>query len=74
MIFCFGWWDDFAGRRGGEEAGTSKAKNRRTKGNQDSNFLPILCDIERPLELKMGMVVVVDELGNSIVVTAGDHA
>lgn len=36
--------------------------------------LPILGDIERPLEQQVSVVIVVDELGDGIVVTAGKHA
>jgi hypothetical protein len=33
--------------------------------------LPVLLDVERPVKLKVGHVVVVYELGNGLVVAAG---
>ena len=36
--------------------------------------LPVLLDVERPLELQMGLVVVVDEFGNGGVVATAEHA
>lgn len=36
--------------------------------------LPILRDIERPLELQMGVVIVVHESGESGVMASGQHA
>ena len=36
--------------------------------------LPIFGNVERPLEQEMGVVVVVEELGHGIVVSAGQHA
>lgn len=39
-----------------------------------SSFLPVLGDVEGPLEVEVGVVVVVDELGYSVVVATGDHA
>jgi hypothetical protein len=36
--------------------------------------LPILCNVERPFEQEMGLVVVVDELGDSVVVSSGEHS
>lgn len=35
--------------------------------------LPILGNVEGPLELKMGLLVVVDKAGNGVVVAAGEH-
>jgi hypothetical protein len=35
---------------------------------------PVLLDIERPLELQMGVLVVVDELGDGLVVATAEHA
>ena len=36
--------------------------------------LPVLLDVESPLKLQMRLVVVVDELGDSLVVASGEHA
>lgn len=36
--------------------------------------LPVLLDVERPLELQVGVVVVVGELGHGLVVPASQHA
>lgn len=36
--------------------------------------LPILGNVERPLEQEVGVVVVVEELGHGVVVAAGQHA
>lgn len=36
--------------------------------------LPILGDIKGPLELEMGLLVVIDEGGSGSVVTTGQHA
>jgi hypothetical protein len=35
---------------------------------------PVLLDVERPLELQMDVVVVVDELGDGLVVATAEHA
>lgn len=35
---------------------------------------PVLLDIERPLELQVGVVVIIDEFGEGFVVAAADHA
>jgi hypothetical protein len=35
---------------------------------------PILLDIEGPLELQMGVVIIVDELGNGLIVATAEHA
>lgn len=45
----------------------------RARGCKSPN-LPVLLDVERPLELEMGVVVVVDEFGHGIIVAAGQHA
>jgi hypothetical protein len=37
-------------------------------------LFPVLLDVERPLELQMGLVVIVDELRNSGVVATAEHA
>jgi hypothetical protein len=39
-----------------------------------SHRSPVLLDIERPFELQMGLVVVVDELGDGLVVAAAEQA
>jgi hypothetical protein len=39
-----------------------------------SRSFPVLLDIKRPLELQVGVVVVVDELGDSLVVATTEHA
>lgn len=39
-----------------------------------SNSFPVLLDVERPLELQMCVVVIVDELGDSLVVATAEHA
>ena len=36
--------------------------------------LPVLLDVERPLKLQMGVVVVVDELGDGLVVASSEYA
>lgn len=36
--------------------------------------LPILLDLESPVKLQMGVVVVVNELGDSLVFTSSNHA
>ena len=41
--------------------------------DHQSSF-PVLLDVERPLELQMGVVVIVDELGDGLVVAAEEHA
>lgn len=35
---------------------------------------PVLRDIKRPFELEMGVIVIVNELGNGIVVSSSNHA
>jgi hypothetical protein len=37
-------------------------------------LFPVLLDIERPLELQMGLVVIVDELRHGGVVATAEHA
>jgi hypothetical protein len=37
-------------------------------------LFPVLLDVEGPLELKMGMVVVVNKLGDGLVVATSHHA
>jgi hypothetical protein len=39
-----------------------------------SSSFPVLLDIEGPLELQMGVVVVVDEFGDGLVVATTEHA
>jgi hypothetical protein len=39
-----------------------------------SRLFPVLLDVERPLELQMDVVVVIDELGDGGVVATGEHA
>lgn len=34
---------------------------------------PVLLDVERPLELEVGLVVIVDKLGDGRVVAAAEH-
>ena len=41
---------------------------------QQVDLLPVLLDIERPLELQVRLVVVVDELRHRFVVASADHA
>lgn len=41
---------------------------------QEFLHLPLLGDVESPLKQEMGVVVVVEELGDGVVVAAGDHA
>ena len=36
--------------------------------------LPVLADIEAPLEQEMGLLVIINESRDSVVVTAGEHA
>ena len=36
--------------------------------------LPVLGDIEAPLELQMRLLVIIHEAGDGIVVTASEHA
>ena len=36
--------------------------------------LPVLADIEAPLEQEMGLLVIINEARDSVVVTAGEHA
>jgi hypothetical protein len=40
----------------------------------DLSSVPVLLDVERPLELQVGVVVIVDELGDGLVVAAAEHA
>jgi hypothetical protein len=37
-------------------------------------LFPVLLNVERPLELEMGLVVIVDELGDGGVVATAEHA
>jgi hypothetical protein len=46
----------------------------KTSSLTPSNRSPVLLDVEGPLELQMGLVVVVDELGDGLVVAAAEHA
>jgi hypothetical protein len=39
-----------------------------------SNSFPVLLDVKGPLELQMGVVVIVDELGDGLVVATAEHA
>jgi hypothetical protein len=39
-----------------------------------ASSFPVLFDIERPLELEMGVVVIVDKFGDGFVVAAAEHA
>jgi hypothetical protein len=39
-----------------------------------SSSFPVLLDVEGPLELQMGVVVIVDELGDGLVVATAEHA
>jgi hypothetical protein len=34
---------------------------------------PVLLDVERPLELQVSVVVIIDELGNGLVVATTEH-
>lgn len=36
--------------------------------------LPVLLDVKGPFELQMRLIVVVDEFGDSLVVSAAEHA
>lgn len=36
--------------------------------------LPVLADVEAPLELEMGLLVVIDEAGHGVVMAAREHA
>lgn len=36
--------------------------------------LPVLLDVEGPLELQVGLLIVIDELGDGVVVTTSHHA
>jgi hypothetical protein len=36
-------------------------------------MLPVLGNVERPLKLKVSVVVIVHELGDGVVVSSGDH-
>ena len=35
---------------------------------------PVLGNVKGPLELQVGMVIIIDKLGDGIVVTTGNHA
>jgi hypothetical protein len=39
-----------------------------------SSSFPVLLDVKGPLELQMGVVVIVDELGDGFVVATAEHA
>jgi hypothetical protein len=39
-----------------------------------SSSFPVLLDVKGPLELQMGVVVIVDELGDGLVMTTAEHA
>jgi hypothetical protein len=39
-----------------------------------SSSFPVLLDVEGPLELQMGVVVIVDEFGDGLIVAAAEHA
>jgi hypothetical protein len=44
---------------------------------QDSSLnphLPVLGNVKRPLELQVSVVIIVNELGDSVVVTTSNHA
>ena len=43
-------------------------------GEARSEELPVLGNVKGPLELEMGVVVVIHELGDGVVVATGDHA
>lgn len=49
-------------------------KNFNAGTSQDFLHLPILFDVEGPLEEEMGVVVIVKELGDCVVVATSDHA
>jgi len=46
--------------------------------DSDTNYIersvPVLLDVEGPLELQVDLVVIVDELGDGTVVAAAEHA
>jgi hypothetical protein len=35
---------------------------------------PVLLDVERPFELQVGVLIVIDELGDGLVVATAEHA
>jgi hypothetical protein len=39
-----------------------------------SSSFPVLLDVKGPLELQMGVVIIVDELGDGLVVATAEHA
>jgi hypothetical protein len=36
--------------------------------------LPVLLDVKGPLELQVGLLVIIDELGDGVVMATGHHA
>ena len=41
---------------------------------QVATSLPVLTDVEAPLELEMGLLVVINKARDGVVVAAGEHA
>lgn len=69
-----------------DDGGAEKQRNQKTtkcKGStqrwplttheRPSTHLPVLLDVEAPLKLEMSLVVIVDELGNGVVVPTEHH-
>ena len=42
-------------------------------GNRNENSLPVLGNVEAPLELEMDLAIVIDEAGEGVVAAAGEH-
>lgn len=49
-------------------------KNFNAGTFQEFLRLPVLGDVEGPLEEEVGVVIIIEELGDSVVVAAGNHA
>lgn len=56
-----------------EKESEIKAGKARKQSQSDYLDLPVLGDVEGPLELQVGVVVVVDELRHGVVVATSDH-
>lgn len=52
----------------------SRSRIQRSISPRASDCLPVLGNVERPLELEVSVVIVIDETGHGVVVTAGNHA
>jgi hypothetical protein len=48
-------------------------RGQSTTSNNENLLFPVLCNIERPLELEMLVVVIVKELGDCFIVSSNHH-